>query len=144
MKASWKYTGQGPCFAQGRSRLRPTARWLRIVSSAGLAAVLAACSVASVPSTGKVQRSEGAILFNDAARFLDQATFGATRSDIQHVQDIGYSAWIDEQFAMGISNYPNVCCSGAVAACNPIIPCSEGDIEAYPNNAPGNCGLATA
>jgi len=144
MKASWKYTGQGPCFAQGRSCHRPTTRWLGIVCSAGLAAVLAACSVAGVPSTGKVQRQEGAISFNDAARFLDQATFGATLSDIQHVQDIGYSAWIDEQFAMGISNYPNVCCSGAVVTCSPVIECQPGDVEAYPNNAPAGCGAGTA
>lgn len=35
----------------------------------------------------------------DAVRFLTQATFGATQTDIDRVMAIGYSAWIDEQFA---------------------------------------------
>ena len=34
----------------------------------------------------------------EAARFLTQASFGPTDADIDHVMDIGYSAWIDEQF----------------------------------------------
>jgi len=34
----------------------------------------------------------------DAARFLDQATFGATDADIRHLSMIGYQAWLDEQF----------------------------------------------
>jgi uncharacterized protein (DUF1800 family) len=33
-----------------------------------------------------------------AARVLDQATFGPTITDIQHVQQIGIDAWITEQF----------------------------------------------
>ncbi len=37
---------------------------------------------------------------DEAARFLTQATFGPTDTDIARVQSIGYSAWIDEQFAM--------------------------------------------
>ena len=36
---------------------------------------------------------------DEAARFLTQATFGPTDTDIARVQSIGYSAWIDEQFA---------------------------------------------
>ncbi|MDQ3446887.1 MAG: DUF1800 domain-containing protein [Pseudomonadota bacterium] len=37
---------------------------------------------------------------DEAARFLTQATFGPTDTDIARVQSIGYSAWIDEQFAL--------------------------------------------
>ena len=36
----------------------------------------------------------------DAARFLDQATFGATDADIHHLSMIGYDAWLTEQFKM--------------------------------------------
>jgi uncharacterized protein (DUF1800 family) len=36
----------------------------------------------------------------DAARFLTQATFGPTPEDIVYVMNKGYSAWIDEQFAL--------------------------------------------
>ena len=35
----------------------------------------------------------------DAARFLAQATFGPTSAAIAHLRDIGYEAWLDEQFA---------------------------------------------
>jgi uncharacterized protein (DUF1800 family) len=36
---------------------------------------------------------------NAAARFLAQATFGPVEADIDRLMAIGYSAWIDEQFA---------------------------------------------
>ncbi len=35
----------------------------------------------------------------DAARFLTQTTFGPKSADINRVQQIGYAAWLDEQFA---------------------------------------------
>ncbi len=37
---------------------------------------------------------------NDAARFLEQATFGATDADIRNLSLIGYQAWLNEQFAI--------------------------------------------
>ncbi|EDY82002.1 conserved hypothetical protein [Verrucomicrobiia bacterium DG1235] len=37
---------------------------------------------------------------NEASRFLAQATFGPTKTDIARLQQIGYSAWIDEQLAL--------------------------------------------
>lgn len=40
-----------------------------------------------------------AVSLNDAARFLDQATFGATEQDIRHLSKIGYTAWFNEQYA---------------------------------------------
>lgn len=36
----------------------------------------------------------------DAARFLNQATFGATSVEVDRLMSIGFTAWIDEQFAM--------------------------------------------
>lgn len=35
----------------------------------------------------------------EAARFLNQATYGATVEDIAHLRQIGYDAWFTEQFA---------------------------------------------
>jgi uncharacterized protein (DUF1800 family) len=35
----------------------------------------------------------------DAARFLSQATFSPTLEEIAHLRQIGYVAWLDEQFA---------------------------------------------
>lgn len=40
-----------------------------------------------------------------AVRFLNQATFGATWSDISAVQTLGYHAWIDEQVSAPISGF---------------------------------------
>lgn len=37
---------------------------------------------------------------NEAARFLAQASFGATDSQIDRVTSVGYAAWIDEQLAL--------------------------------------------
>lgn len=39
----------------------------------------------------------------DAARFLEQATFGPTEADIARLKSIGYAAWIDEQLAQPAS-----------------------------------------
>ena len=36
----------------------------------------------------------------DAARFLEQATFGATDAEIHNLSKIGYPAWFNEQFGM--------------------------------------------
>jgi uncharacterized protein (DUF1800 family) len=35
----------------------------------------------------------------EAARFLTQATFGPTDADIAHLRSVGYTAWLNEQFA---------------------------------------------
>jgi uncharacterized protein (DUF1800 family) len=41
-----------------------------------------------------------------AHRFLQQAAFGPTPADVAHLQNIGYQAWLNEQFAMApVSNY---------------------------------------
>lgn len=40
---------------------------------------------------------------DDASRFLEQATFGATDADIHHLSMIGYQAWLNEQFAMPVT-----------------------------------------
>jgi len=39
-----------------------------------------------------------------AARFLTQATFGASRADIARLRQIGYRQWIDQQLAMPPTN----------------------------------------
>jgi hypothetical protein len=36
---------------------------------------------------------------NDAALFLQQATFGPTPAEIEHLQAVGYEYWLEEQFA---------------------------------------------
>ena len=43
---------------------------------------------------------------NDSVRFLEQATWGPTSSDLAHVRSVGYSAYLSEQFNAPVTNYP--------------------------------------
>ncbi len=62
----------------------------------------------------------------DAARFLDQATFGATDADIRHLSMIGYQAWLSEQFNMPLNpQEPGV--EQALIVNNP--PCATTDLQ---------------
>lgn len=45
------------------------------------------------------------IMYDAAARFLQQASWGATPATVKHVQDIGFSAYLDEQFASPTDPY---------------------------------------
>lgn len=71
-------------------------------AAALLALLLAACGGGgSSESTDNGAGAAAALPTSksEAARFLTQATFGPTDADIDRVMAIGYSAWIDEQFA---------------------------------------------
>ena len=78
-----------------------------------------------------MQNGEDDIQVNDAARFLEQATFGPSFAtdpadpnypvSVAHVQELGFAAWINEQFNMPVlfpdigSNYGN---PGDPGTCN--------------------------
>jgi uncharacterized protein (DUF1800 family) len=62
----------------------------------------------------------------DAARFLDQATFGATDADIHNLSLIGFQAWLNQQFAIAQTpEEPAV--EQAVMVANP--PCAATDVK---------------
>ena len=44
----------------------------------------------------------------DTVRFLEQSTFGPTTELITHVQDIGFEAFLSEQFAAPLNDYPEL------------------------------------
>jgi uncharacterized protein (DUF1800 family) len=44
----------------------------------------------------------------DAARFLEQATFGPTVAEVNRVRSIGFEAWLNEQFTLPITGYNNL------------------------------------
>jgi uncharacterized protein (DUF1800 family) len=44
----------------------------------------------------------------DTVRFLEQSTFGPTSELIAHVQDIGFAAFLEAQFAAPMSDYPEL------------------------------------
>ena len=76
----------------------------RILFAAAVAATtvsITACGGGSSPAPAPAPAPPSAGLTADeAARFLTQATFGPTDSDIARVQSVGYAAWLDEQFAI--------------------------------------------
>jgi uncharacterized protein (DUF1800 family) len=69
----------------------------------GSAATLAACGgggdSAAPAATAPASPAVAAISPAEASRFLGQAGFGATDAQIGRVQTMGYSGWLDEQFA---------------------------------------------
>lgn len=44
----------------------------------------------------------------DAARFLEQSSFGATAQNIAHLQNAGFDAYLNEQFAAAPTGYPDL------------------------------------
>ncbi len=62
--------------------------------------------VASADKTVSGEGLEGKLV--DASRFLGQATLGANLSTIHHVAEIGFEAWIEEQFEAPVTSYLNV------------------------------------
>jgi uncharacterized protein (DUF1800 family) len=87
--------------------------------------------VASNPGTGATYSSALTIATpTAAARILDQSTFGPTAATIQHVESIGTSAYLQEQFAQAATplaaiptaTLPTIC----LAANNPRV-CAESE-----------------
>lgn len=95
-------------------------RWLRPAAPLALSLLLAACSSGSgddagsdaappaagtpAPSPSQPGPVAGAeVTLYAAARFADQATFGATPSLVADIQSKGFERWIDEQFALPVS-----------------------------------------
>ena len=68
-----------------------------------LAPTPAATPAATTPTTPLLTPGPVPISANEAARFLMQASLGATRTHIARVQTLGYSAWLDEQLAVPAS-----------------------------------------
>lgn len=60
------------------------------------------CGIVALASAPSAAQAQSAISAQDAERFLQQATFGYSDADVALVQSIGYSAWIDQQFAMPV------------------------------------------
>jgi uncharacterized protein (DUF1800 family) len=44
----------------------------------------------------------------DTVRLLEQSTFGPTKPLIAYVQQVGFTAWLDEQLAAPMSDYPDL------------------------------------
>jgi uncharacterized protein (DUF1800 family) len=62
-----------------------------------------------------------------AARLLDQATFGPTLTDIQHVQAVGLPTYLAEQFAMPTTLEPDITTPPPTLCVNSTIPCQQAE-----------------
>jgi uncharacterized protein (DUF1800 family) len=65
-----------------------------------------------------------------AARLLDQATFGPTLTDIQHVQQVGIAGYLQEQFAQPTTTLATITTNPLPAQClanNSAYPCAESE-----------------
>jgi uncharacterized protein (DUF1800 family) len=67
-----------------------------VICRVGLLHVLACAALGQTPTTA------------DTIRFLEQSTFGPNQTLVNHVQSIGFAAFLQEQFAAPISTYPNL------------------------------------
>lgn len=65
--------------------------------------------------------------FAAAARLLDQATFGPTLADIQHVQSVGLLGYINEQFADSPTTLPLIATTPPTLCATNLIPCLQSE-----------------
>jgi uncharacterized protein (DUF1800 family) len=56
----------------------------------------------------RIHRAEAQPSGSDTVRFLEQSTFGPTPELIAHVQDIGFEAFLEAQFAAPLTDYPEL------------------------------------
>jgi hypothetical protein len=120
----------------------PKAAWRnwRIAGCLVQATVMAACGGGKSDGGGSSQPLPQPVVEKpasraEAARFLTQATFGPTDAEVDHPMSVGYSAWIDEQFAKPASS--NLALWDAKATANNATPntAQDGTTHAFWRNA---------
>jgi len=80
--------------------------------------------VASYPGIGLSAQSAGIPSASDAARFLQQSTWGPTLNMISLVQVLGYEQFLYQQFTMPMSSYPTL----ALVPSTPAVDCPANSI----------------
>jgi uncharacterized protein (DUF1800 family) len=62
-----------------------------------------------------------------AARLLDQATFGPTLNDIEHVQQVGLNGYLTEQFAVAPTLLPDIATPPPTICATNLLPCEQSE-----------------
>jgi uncharacterized protein (DUF1800 family) len=78
-------------------------------------------------ATSPVANAQLQASLQSAARLLDQATFGPTLTDIQHVQAVGLPAYLAEQFATPTTLEPDITTPPPTLCVNTTIPCQQAE-----------------
>jgi uncharacterized protein (DUF1800 family) len=81
----------------------------------------------SSPVTANAQAQTPKATVAAATRLLDQATFGPTLSDIAHVQQVGISAYLAEQFVAPATLLPDIATPPPAACTNNTVPCEQSE-----------------
>jgi uncharacterized protein (DUF1800 family) len=71
-----------------------------------------------------------------AARLLDQTTFGPTLTDIQHVESVGVTGYLNEQFAVQPTTLALIAATPPTACTNNLVPCAQSEWWQATLNAP--------
>jgi uncharacterized protein (DUF1800 family) len=80
------------------ARMGPTMQKVQAATALGLALALSACGGGGGSSTTPAPAGEPPASRAEAARFLNQATFGSTEAELNKLMASGYSNWIDDQW----------------------------------------------
>ncbi len=65
--------------------------------------------------------------FTPAARLLDQATFGPTLADIQHVESVGLAGYLNEQFNLTPTTLVAISSPPPTPCANTLVPCLQSE-----------------
>ena len=79
----------------------------------------------SATVTATVVRLQASL--ESAARLLDQATFGPTLTDIEHVESVGLNAYLTEQFAQPATLEPDIANPPPTVCVNSTLPCQQSE-----------------
>jgi uncharacterized protein (DUF1800 family) len=80
---------------------------------------------ATTPATAQVVSLKASL--TSAARLLDQATFGPTLADIQHVETVGLQGYLTEQFALPATLEPDIANPAPTICVNTTVPCQQSE-----------------
>ena len=82
---------------------------------------------AAATVTSNINITVVTVTVSAASRLLDQATFGPTLTDIQHVQSVGLNNYITEQFAVAPTVLPDIASPPPAFCANAPKPCEESE-----------------
>lgn len=82
-------------------------------------------STSPVTASAQVQSLKASLA--SSARLLDQATFGPTLTDIQHVEQVGIPAYLTEQFNTPSTLLPDIANPPPTVCVNTTVPCEQSE-----------------